>query len=190
MTWDAYSSVGATFVGWPWGAWAGFMFGEQGRTYGRQVHFVVSPAGEVLGHPRLPAPEARQGLSWYDTGRPWSHYVAGRDQFSRAMQRRRKRLQGEAKARRSAAAKAGQRETIPDAWRRQVLTGAQCAWCGDATPACLVIDHVVPWSVMRRHDLWNLRALCRTCNGKRGARGYLADPAHAQVPIPVPALTA
>lgn len=55
------------------------------------------------------------------------------------------------------------RRGIPAGIRRRVLDAYQhkCAYCGAYANT---VDHVIPWSYVRRHDLSNLVAACNDCN--------------------------
>ena len=45
----------------------------------------------------------------------------------------------------------------------------QCQSCGEELPENWHADHVIPWSVLRRTNVFELQALCPTCNSRKGA---------------------
>jgi hypothetical protein len=60
------------------------------------------------------------------------------------------------------------RESIAPSIRKQVLSAGKCAYCG-ATEN-LTVDHIIPYSITRKHELNNLQCLCAPCNMKKGAK--------------------
>ena len=67
----------------------------------------------------------------------------------------------------------------PDAWflrdhdLRKALyydAGGKCQNCGDPLGDDWHADHVVPWSVSRRTNAFEMQALCPKCNYRKGAK--------------------
>ena len=48
--------------------------------------------------------------------------------------------------------------------------GGRCQSCGDTLGPDWQADHVVPWSVSHRTNVHEMQALCRACNGAKGAK--------------------
>lgn len=73
---------------------------------------------------------------------------------------------------------AQERRSIPAGLRFKILRrdGFTCQYCGRKAPEVeLHVDHRVPWSHVRTHDIGNLVTACRDCNlgkGKQSARPY------------------
>lgn len=58
-----------------------------------------------------------------------------------------------------------QREYIPVAIRREVLSAGECAHCG--ITETLSVDHIIPVSRGGGDEIENLQCLCRSCNSKK-----------------------
>jgi 5-methylcytosine-specific restriction endonuclease McrA len=51
-----------------------------------------------------------------------------------------------------------------------VAAQGRCQACGAALDAHWEADHRVPWCRTARTNVFEMQALCRTCNRKKGAR--------------------
>jgi hypothetical protein len=60
------------------------------------------------------------------------------------------------------------RPKIPEEMRAAVFErdNHRCQKCGRTED--LTLDHIIPWSKCYRHEINNLRVLCRSCNSRRG----------------------
>lgn len=62
------------------------------------------------------------------------------------------------------------RPPIPQDVRRFVFErdGYRCVYCGSSYR--IELDHRIPWSICRSHDINNLQTLCFSCNRRKGAK--------------------
>lgn len=56
---------------------------------------------------------------------------------------------------------------------RSRLYMTECVWCGGRGP--FDVDHVIPFSLTRNNDLWNLVPACRACNGGKSNKMTSAE---------------